>query len=334
MKTSADARPPPTAEELQQQARVWLRLLTSTEVKEVDAEGFQRWLRTSPSHQAAFVQAKRRWEALKPMGMEFLRADPEAAALHRRAMRGPAASRRAFLGTAVSAAAVAGVAGMAVVHPPGGLWPAPGEWDADERTRIGEQRAVTLASRVQVTLNTQTSIRRHAADDEMAGIDLLSGEAAIDLPVVGQRFVVMAGAGRSVAESGRFEVRYLAGRACVSCLEGAVRVEHPAGVRRLQAGQQTLYGIDAVGGVANVEPDTVSAWRQGALVFNEVRLSEVLEEINRYRPGQVVLMKSSARDYRLSGRFLIASLDSALSQIQGMFDLHGRSLPAGLYILS
>ncbi|WP_447772959.1 FecR family protein [Variovorax boronicumulans] len=331
MKTSADARPPPTAEELQQQARVWLRLLTSTEVKEVDAEGFQRWLRTSPSHQAAFVQAKRRWEALKPMGMEFLRADPEAATYHRRAMRGPVASRRAFLGAAVSAAAVAGIA---VVHPPGGLWLAPAEWGADERTRIGEQRAVTLASRVQVTLNTQTSIRRHATDDEMAGIDLLNGEAAIDLPVAGQRFVVMAGTGCSVAESGRFEVRYLAGRACVSCLEGSVRVEHPAGVRRLQARQQTLYGIDAVGGIANVEPDTVSAWRQGALVFNEARLSEVLDEINRYRPGQVVLMKSAARDYRISGRFLIASLDSALSQIQGMFDLHGRSLPAGLYILS
>jgi transmembrane sensor len=78
----------------------------------------------------------------------------------------------------------------------------------------------------------------------------------------------------------------------------------------------------------------VSAWRQGALVFNEVRLSEVVDEINRYRSGQVVLMKSSAQNYRVSGRFLIASLDSALSQIQGMFDLTGRSLPAGLYILS
>lgn len=330
MKTPADARPP-TPEELQQQARVWLRLLTSAEVKEVDAEGFQRWLRASPSHQAAFVEARRRWQALKPMSTEFLRTDPEAAAYHRRAMRGPDAGRRAFLGAAVTAAAVAGIA---VVHPPGGLWPAPGEWGADERTLVGEQRALTLPSRVQVTLNTQTSIRRHATDDGTAGIDLLSGEAAIDLPVVSQHFVVVAGAGRSMAESGRFEVRYLAGRACVSCLEGSVRVEHPAGVRRLKARQQTFYGSDSVGNIAEVEPDTVSAWRRGALVFDEVPLSEVLDEINRYRSGRVVLMRSSARDYRISGRFPIASLDSALSQIQGMFDLDGRSLPAGLYILS
>ncbi len=330
MKTSADARPS-TAEELQQQARVWLRLLTSAEVKEVDAEGFQRWLRASPSHQAAFLEAKRRWEALKPMATEFLRVEPEVATYHQRAMRGPAVSRRAFLGAAVSAAAVAGVA---VVHPPGGLWPTPGEWGADDRTVIGEQRAVTLASRVKVTLNTQTSIRRHAAGAEITGFDLLGGEAAIDLPAAGQPFIVIAGAGRSVAESGRFEVRYLAGKVCVSCLEGSVRVEHPAGVRRLQARQQTIYGAASVGSIASIEPDTVSAWRQGALVFNEVRLSEVVDEINRYRSGQVVLMKSSAQNYRVSGRFLIASLDSALSQIQGMFDLTGRSLPAGLYILS
>ncbi|MGT2493628.1 hypothetical protein ACU4GD_31865 [Cupriavidus basilensis] len=32
---------------LQSQARVWLRLLTSAEVKAYDTEGFQRWLRSS-----------------------------------------------------------------------------------------------------------------------------------------------------------------------------------------------------------------------------------------------------------------------------------------------
>ncbi len=57
----------------------------------------------------------------------------------------------------------------------------------------------------------------------------------------GKAFSVIAGAGRSLAESGRFEIRYLDGKVCVTCLEGSLRVEHPAGFRALQARQQMVY---------------------------------------------------------------------------------------------
>ena len=316
---------------LQQQARVWLRLLTSTEVKQIDADGFGRWLPTSAAHQAACVEVKRRWDVLEPAGREFLRAHPGAAAEHRRAMQGPALGRRAFMGAAASAAVVAGVV---LVQPDYGLWPAAGERGVDERTATGEQRAITLASKVEVTLNTQTRIRRQISGGQTTGLELLGGEAAIDLPAGGQAFTVIAGAGRSLAASGRFEVRHLADKVCVSCIEGTVRVAHAAGTRELQARKQTVYSAQSIGGIARIEPQTVSAWRAGALVFQEVRLSEVLDEINRYRPGRVVLLNAAARERRVSGRFLLASLDTALAQIQGMFGLQSRALPAGLYLLS
>lgn len=320
-----------SADELQSQARVWLRLLTSTDVKAYDTEGFQRWLHSSPAHKAAFSEVKRRWDALEPASRAFLHTHPKAAEAHVRALRATHHGRRAFLGAAVSAAALAGVA---VAYPPARLWPAPGEWKADDRTATGEQRALALAGRAHVTLNTQTSIRRRAAGAETPGIDLLAGEAAIDLSAGGQPFAVMAGAGSSLARSGRFEVRYLDGKVRVTCIEGAVRVSHPTGSRALNARQQTVYDTDALSGVANIEPATVSAWRRGELVFNESRLIDVLAEINRYRSGRVVLMNAAARNGPVSGRFLIASLDSALAQLQQMFDLHARSLPGGLLILS
>jgi hypothetical protein len=160
MKTSPhDGIAPP--EELQRQAAAWLRQFTSGRASDTDAEAFLQWKRASPAHQAAFEEARRRWQLLKPALGELLREDPQTLAHHRQALRGampqPALGRRAFVGAAVGALAVAGIA---VVRPPLGLWPAASTWTADFHTGTGEQQAIALAERIDVLLNTQTSVRR------------------------------------------------------------------------------------------------------------------------------------------------------------------------------
>lgn len=350
MSSKPPTAPPPAAdprhavpEVLREEARIWLGRLALAEVTQMDVQAFKRWQRTSPAHEVAFDEAKRQWHAMKLAIDGGLRADPKAAARYRQLARGnPRAAqpgRRAFLGAAMSAAAVAGVA--VVAYPPLGLWPAPGAWGADERTATGEQRTLGLAGPVRVTLNTQTSVRREtSANGDTIGIDLLAGEAAIDLqpePETGGRpFVVTAGAGRSSAQgASRFQVRHLQGsKVCVTCIEGSVRVAHAAGHKLLQARQQTVYDATSLGGVQAVEPADLSAWRKGELVFRQTPLAQVLDEINRYRPGRVVLMADARRDNAVSGRFSIAVLDEALLQIQHSFDLRARALPGGLLILS
>lgn len=316
---------------LQEEARIWLRRLTSGEVTQWDAQAFKQWHGASPAHQSALEEAKRQWQHMRPVIGELLRIDPDAATFHERTLRGPYPGRRAFLGAAVSTAAVAAVA---VAYPPLGIWPSPSEWAADYRTATGEQRVLALSDRVSVTLNTQTSVRRQTAGEDTTGLDLISGEAAIDLQGMGKGFSVAAGAGRSVAESGRFEVRHLDDRICVTCIEGTVSVVHPNGGRSLQARQQTIYDARSVSGVAGVEATALSVWRRGELLFKQAPLALVLEEINRYRPGRVVLMSASVRDSAVSGRFAIADLDSVLLQIQHSFDLSARSLPGRVLILS
>jgi len=319
---------------LREEAFIWLDRLADGAVTRPELQAFKRWQSTSPAHEAAFEEAKRQWKAMKPALVGLLQTNPKMAARHARLVRGhgPQLGRRAFLGAAVSAVAVAGVA---AVHPPLGLWPSAGEWGADFRTVTGEQRTVALADRVSVTLNTQTSVRRQAAaGGETTGIDLISGEAAIDLPSRGPLFAVRAGAGRSLSESGRFEVRHLDGKVCVTCVEGAVRVEHPAGSRLLQANQQTIYNNESISGIAGVDAVDASAWRKGELVFNQTPLAQVVDEINRYRPGRVVLLATAGRDRPVVGRFRIAILDEALLQIQHAFGLNARLLPAGVLVLS
>lgn len=328
-RVDAPMTPPDAHAQALREAQAWLRRLSSGAATQHDVEGFRRWRDGNPLHQPALAQARRLWQALDPaiggMPAEVQRAPILSAR--------PVAARRAFLGAAVGAA---GAAGVAVVSPPLGLWPSLGEWNADYRTATGEQLEVGLTERVQVTLNTQTRIRRRTVDGRTTGVDLLEGEAAFDLSSAsGARpFGVVAGAGRSLAESGRFEVRYLDAKVCVTCIEGAVRVEHPAGARELRARQQTVYDGTSVSSVALVGAANLSAWRKGELVFTQARLSDVLDEINRYRRGRVVLMNTAARSRLVTGSFYIASLDLALVQLQHAFDLDARSLPGGLTVLS
>ncbi|WP_422086132.1 FecR family protein [Variovorax sp.] len=332
------AEPDKTAQ-VQREAQAWLRRLASGEATQRDVEGFRRWQEASELHASAFAEAKRLWKVLDPAIAQMMAAQPALLAEHRQATqqkaRRPVLARRAFLGAAMSAA------GVAAVYPPLGLWPSISEWNADFRTATGEQRAVELADGIDLMLNTQTSVQRQTIDGRTIGIDLIAGETAVDLSSASassasaaRPFRVVAGAGRSEAQAGRFEVRFLDGSACVTCIEGNVRVTHAMGARTLQAGQQVVYDAVSIGGATDVQGADVSAWRTGVLVFRQTPLAHVVAEINRYRPGRVVLLARGLADRAVSGRFAIASLDTVLVQIQRSYDLEARTLPGGVLVLS
>ncbi|MEI2418010.1 FecR domain-containing protein [Orrella sp. JC864] len=321
---------PASSDTLRQQAWEWLRRLTAEDVSHADMQGFRQWVQAHPAHQAAYKEVKVRWDSLKPSAGRLLREQPGMIQAYERAQRARTRQRRAFLGLA---AASAGAVAVALVHPPLDLWPAASEWGADYRTAAGEQRAVAVSPGVQVTLNTRTSLRRALVDGRVVGVDLLAGEAAVEL-AGGYRFTVTAGVGRSQAQTGQFEVRHLDGRVCVTCIAGATQVIHPAGARVLHAHQQMVYDDLAAGSPVDIDPEMVSAWQRGVLVFRQAPLAQVIDEINRYRTSRIVLMNAAARSQAVTGSFEIAALDRAVAQLQYMFDLRARSLPGGVLILA
>ncbi|MBO9355936.1 DUF4974 domain-containing protein [Bordetella petrii] len=322
MNTSAGAIP----DTLQDQAWEWLRLLTSRAASQADLQAFQAWVDTSPAHLSAYRQAKDKWDALAPAAGMVAQAVPDMLASFKRRR---ARNRRTFLGMGVAAA---GAAAVAIVHPPLGLWPALPEWDADYRTATGEQRSLGLEAGVAVMLNTRTSARRRTEDGRLAGLELLTGEAAIDLQA-GRRFSVAAGVGRSQSESGQFEVRYLDGQACVTCMAGTVTITHPQGQHALPAGQQIIYDDRTISVAQATDIERITAWRRGLLMFRNVRLAEVIDDINRYRPGHIVLTNERARGLAVNGQFRIDALDHAIEQLAYSFDLNQLPLPGGVVLL-
>ncbi len=129
---------PDNAEQLQREAQAWLRRLTSGEATQRDVEGFRRWQDSSPRHGQAFAEAKRLWKALDPAIGQMMANNPALLSSHRQAGRRPLVARRAFLGAAASAA---GVAGIAAIYPPLGLWAAVSEWKPALRTAPRRDRS-------------------------------------------------------------------------------------------------------------------------------------------------------------------------------------------------
>jgi transmembrane sensor len=279
------------------------------------------------AHQAAFAAAARQWKDFGPAGRDLM-------AQQQLPVWGPSPiSRRAALGGAAALAASA--AGYAVVKPPLDLWPSLHELTADYRTATGEQRRITLGNDVAVRMNTQTSIAIPTAAASSDEIKLVGGEASFAMaPGAPNSLVVDAGEVRTVASRARFDVRHLGSTVCVTCFEGAVRVERGAEVATIGATQQVRADDRGLHPVVSVDPVEAAAWQDGILIFRFTPLSDVIAEINRYRPGKVVLINAALRMSPVNGRFRIQRIDEVLTWIEIAFGATLRSLPGGIRLLA
>ena len=304
-----------------QQAAAWWARLRSDDFTQADADALRAWCARSPEHARAWRELKQVWQALAPALTHAAAAAPPRANVLAFPLR---PGRRAFLGGALAA----GVAVLAL-RPPLGAWPSLQELSADYRTGTGEQRQVALSQQMSVQMNTQTRINVRAPE----AIELLGGEAEILASGARQPVTVLAGAGRLLAQSARFNVRHTDDAVCVTCLAGAVDVVWQQHRQTLDAGQQLVYddrGVQA----ATAAPEEASTWRTGALSFVGKPLADVVDEINRYRPGRVLLRNPELGRRLVRMRFSIGQTDGALAMIRDLYGAQMTSLPGGIVLLS
>lgn len=301
MKVSPVSRAAISEPDVRREARGWAVKLSAGQPTRGDVTAFRRWRDQSPAHAQAWAYVCADRKALD--GAARIVGQRDAYTAPRRAPR----PRRLFLGAAATACGALAVA--ALVHPPMGLWPSWPELGADYRTSTGQQRALRLGGGVQVAMNTQTSLSVQEGG-AAPRISLIAGEAAISS--ADAVCDVQAGDVRIRVTHGDVEVRRLAdGQVRVRCREGAVQVAHPSGVLALQASQQVVYDGRTLGAPARLAASGAE-WRQGVVVFDDLALVDVVDEINRYRPGRVVLVNQALAGRRFSARFAIPALDDAI----------------------
>ena len=317
-------------EALRRQAKDWVVHLSTGKVTEADLRALERWRAESPLHAQAYAQACQLWGMLgSPLQTAAYAAD-KAATIRIPVIRRQI-GRRAFLGGTLAASAAA-VAGIMVARPPLELWPALSELAADYRTGTGEQRKIELADRVSIDLNTRTSLNIRERTETADNFELIAGEAAVS---AGQRPVVVhAAAGQVAASNAQFTVRCDGPEVRVACLAGTIEVGFRGRMATLRPREQIVYAARDLGPIAAVVPEVVAAWRDGLLIFQDEPLTRVIEEVNRYRAGRIILMNAALGQRRVSARFKLDRLDAVLTQFQQVFGAKATPIGGGLVVLT
>lgn len=315
------------------QAEAWVVRLASGMATTEDAEALRRWRNESPTHRRAFAEAKLLWESLGPAS-EIAKSRlslPDVAG-----NIGPSrilTRRRALIGGALAASA-AGLA-YAGSQPPLRLWPSMNELRADYRTRKGEQRRLALWDDLSLVLNTQTSISvRPAAGTAGRGLELIEGEAAFSANARESRPVeVYAAEGSASATLARFDMRREGASVSVTCIAGTVTVKRHGDVVSVSAGNRAIYDERGLREGAPVDAATAGAWQNGQLIFRHQPLSSVIDEINRYRPGRILLIDEKLGRRDVVATFHLDRIEEAVAHLARAFDARTRLLPGGVILM-
>ncbi|MFH0301050.1 FecR domain-containing protein [Bradyrhizobium sp. 31Argb] len=317
--------------ELRGEAVAWVQHLDSGRVTPADVKALKQWRSRSPDHEAAFADARRMWKEFAPAARSLRERGQLSPALAARPVSHSTLSRRAAIGGAL--ATVSAAAAYAMVSPPLDLWPSIAELAADYRTVTGEQRQLELPSDVSMHLNSQTSVALRGNDG--ARIELVSGEASFVSKSQQERpLIVLAANGVMTTSRAHFDVRRAGQSVCVTCVGGNVNVTLESQATTLGSGQQVRYDDRGLGPVASIDIELVTAWQQGVLIFRSAPLAEVVEEINRYRSGRVILMDRELARKPISGRFRIDHMDDILVRLNQAFGITSRTLPGGIVLLT
>lgn len=309
---------PPLAHE----ALGWVVRLTSGAATKADAAAFEMWRAQRPAHAEAFREAVALRSALRAMPLQHapsgdnvvaFRARPRAAMLDRRAML-------------AGGGAIAASAAFAVLNPPYGLWPSWSELSAGERTGTGERRTLTPMAGVTIEMNARTALSLITR-----GATLVAGEAFVAVHG-SQLFSIRVGDEHWSGKDTEFNVRIGTHGIRITCLSG--RIFRTSGdARSVATNEQYVAEPGKAGRITRANSRAADGWRRGLLVYRDTPLAEVVEDINRYRPGRIILADASIGERPVSGMFHIAQIGNAVEQLQQLLNLNVVEVAGGLVLL-
>lgn len=288
--------PPDPAEEPAEAARAWYLRIASGEASISEVAALRQWLAEDAAHQAAFDRARALWQGVGAL------VPPEAAARRRPAIG--IVRRPRMAGAFVATAALL----LFLAMPPVG-W-----FMADHRTGAGEIARLTLPDGTLAMLDTESAIDVDYSAGERR-VTVRQGQAWFDVAEAQGAFVVVAGEARVTDIGTAFAVRRMeADGLRVDVDEGIVDVAWQGGTLRLRAGERGRFTVESERREA-LGADTAGAWRSGRLIFEGRPLGEVLDEIDRYRQGRILLLDNAAAVEPVTAILALEHLDGGLEAL-------------------
>lgn len=78
----------------------------------------------------------------------------------------------------------------------------------------------------------------------------------------------------------------------------------------------------------------VESWRDRILVFDGVSLAAAIDEINRYRPGRLIVTSAALGRRKVQARLRVEQLPEVVAIIEATYGAKATVLPAGIVLLS
>ena len=302
---------------VQDEAAAWVMRLEGHTPTAPERDELQAWLERSPAHASVFAQTRQAWRDLAAM-----RQDPEYArllggpTLRERIVAGwPAFARNGVLATAAGVALV----GLMVA---GIRYFAPFLRQGQLETHLAEVRGESLPDGSRVTLGAvsrftyqYTAAERH--------VTLSGGDAFFAVTKDASRPFYVTTGDISVRVLGtQFEIRRRADEVSVAVADGVVEVSRETAtstpeVHLLHRGESLIaYHAQPVAAVRKVAAQEVGAWRMGRLVYDDVELSEVIADANRYSRDRIVIEDSDLAHMRVTTSFRTSQVDAMIETLQ------------------
>lgn len=195
---------------------------------------------------------------------------------------------------------------------------------ADLGTATGEWRERTLDDGSRITLGSGSAVDLHF-DAGRRTLTLRRGAVLVDVaPDAARPFTVETRHGAIRALGTRFSVEYRGGETGLAMLEHGVEVRPASGsaATMVMAGERVRITADGVVGAGPVTAREIDdVWRFRHLAVRNRPLAEVLEELDRHRPGRILFDRDRLAGINMAVVLPLDDTDRALQ-------LLAESLPA------
>lgn len=309
---------------IEREAIVWFTRMNGRPSR-TDRRDFRNWLAASSEHRKAYDDLCQLWVNMGPSAPLLETADDRDLVEPLEKIRQLREEQR--VGKVVGPIIAGCLAVLAV-----GCW----FWlerptflqdlQADYVSKRGERREIILNDGSHILMDADTALDVSLSVAERR-IRLLRGTAFFDVSHLGTPFVVEAENGEAHVLGTEFDVSMKEDhQVTVTLAKGSVKVAIAGRQKEavLTPGESVDYGESGLGSIRKAVIEDEMAWHHGRLIFNNARLADVLAQIERYRNGRIVVIRSSLKDLRVSGNITLDNTDRALAAVQSLvgFSLH------------
>ena len=185
----------------------------------------------------------------------------------------------------------------------------------------GQLRRHTMTDGSVITLAGGTSIDIEFSTDRRQ-VTMYEGEAFFDVSADPDRpFSVNFGAGDLVVLGTHFGLIVGSNEALVGVVQGRVDVGHTGFSQRRILNDHELVAISDRGINADSRrPSELFAWTEGQLVFDQQTLSKILQRMDHFLDGRIVLLRKAGAERRFS---LVVSLGNASQALDTLAEQAG-----------